>query len=33
VAEQLVSHFVSAEIKRFPSGEVEAARQWIFRGP
>jgi len=27
VAEHLVSHFVSAEIKRFPSGETEAAKQ------
>ena len=30
VAEQLASHFVSAEIKRFPSGETEAAKQWIL---
>lgn len=29
VAEHLASHFVSAEIKRFPAGEIEAARQWI----
>jgi hypothetical protein len=33
VAEHLVSHFVSAEIKRFPSGETEAAKQWILSGP
>ncbi len=33
VAEHLVSHFVSAEIKRFPSGETEAAKQWILGGP
>jgi hypothetical protein len=32
VAEQLASHFVSAEIKRFPSGETEAAKQWILSG-
>jgi hypothetical protein len=28
-AEHLTSHFVSAEIKHFPAGQVEAARQWI----
>jgi stage II sporulation SpoAA-like protein len=33
VAEHLASHFVSAEIKRFPSGETEAAKQWILSGP
>lgn len=32
VAEVLVSHFVSAGIKRFPSGETEAARRWILSG-
>ena len=32
VAEHLAAHFVSAEIKRFPSGEAEAARQWILSG-
>jgi hypothetical protein len=30
VAERLASHFVSAEIRRFPAGEVEQARQWIL---
>jgi hypothetical protein len=30
VAEQLASHFVSAEIKRFSSGDLEAAKQWIM---
>lgn len=30
VAEHLASHFVSAEIKRFPAGETEAAKQWIL---
>jgi len=30
VAEHLASHFVSAEIKHFPSGELEAARQWVM---
>ena len=30
VAERLASHFVSAEIKRFPSGQTEAAKQWIL---
>jgi SpoIIAA-like len=29
VAERLASHFVSAEIRHFAAGEVEAARQWI----
>jgi stage II sporulation SpoAA-like protein len=29
VAERLASHFVSAEIKHFPSGQIEAAKQWI----
>jgi hypothetical protein len=31
-AERLASHFVSAEIKHFPAGQVEAARQWISTG-
>jgi hypothetical protein len=30
VAERLALHFVSAEIKRFPTGEIDAARQWIL---
>lgn len=29
VAERLASHFVSAEIKHFPSGQAEAAERWI----
>jgi hypothetical protein len=29
VAEQLTSHFISAEVRHFPAGEVEQARQWI----
>jgi len=33
VAEHLASHFVSAEIKRFPSGEAKAATAWILGGP
>ena len=32
VAEHLASHFVSAEIKHFPGGETEAARQWVING-
>jgi SpoIIAA-like len=32
VAERLASHFVSAEIKHFPAGQTEAARQWIMSG-
>jgi len=30
VAEHLSSHFVSAKIKHFPAGELEAARQWVM---
>jgi len=33
VAERLASHFVSAEIKQFPAGWTEAARQWIAAKP
>ena len=29
VAEHLASHFVSAEIKRFSAGQLDAAKQWI----
>jgi hypothetical protein len=32
VAEHLVAHFVSAEIKHFPASEAAAARQWILSG-
>ena len=32
VAERLASHFVSAEIRHFPAGQTEAARQWIMKG-
>ena len=32
VAEHLTSHFVSAEIRYFPAGQIEAARQWIMNG-
>ena len=28
-AEHLASHFVSAQIKHFPAGEIEQAREWI----
>lgn len=28
-AEHLVSHFISAEIRQFPAGQVEQARNWI----
>ena len=31
-AEHLASHFVSAEIKHFPAGQTDAARQWIVDG-
>jgi hypothetical protein len=30
VAEHLASHFVAAEIKHFPAGELEAAKRWIM---
>ena len=29
VAEHLASHFVAAEIRHFPAGELKAAEQWI----
>lgn len=29
IAEHLASHFVSAEIKHFPAGELEAAKRWV----
>lgn len=32
VAEHLGSHFVSAEIRHFPAGQVEQAREWILNG-
>ena len=32
LAEHLAAHFVSAKIKRFHSGELEAAKQWITSG-
>lgn len=31
-AERLASHFVSAEIKHFPAGHADDARQWILTG-
>jgi hypothetical protein len=30
VAEKLASHFVSATVKHFGAGQIEAARQWII---
>ena len=30
LAENLASHFVSAEIKSFGSGDLEAAKQWVL---
>ena len=30
VAEKLASHFVAAEIKHFPAGQLEAAKQWVM---
>ncbi len=29
LAEKLVSHFTSAEIKHFPAGQTESAKEWI----
>ena len=33
VAEHLASQFVAAEIKHFPAGELETAKQWIINRP
>ena len=33
VAEHLASHFVSAEIRHFPSGDLDAARRWVMNQP
>ena len=30
IAEHLASHFVSAEVRHFSAGELEAAKQWIL---
>ena len=30
VAENLASHFVAAEIRHFPAGQLEAAKQWAM---
>ena len=30
VAEHVVSHFVSAELKQFPAGDLDAAKTWIL---
>lgn len=32
VAENLASHFVAAEIKHFPAGELEEAKKWVLGG-
>jgi hypothetical protein len=32
IAERLGSHFVAAEIRRFPEGQTEAATQWVLTG-
>jgi hypothetical protein len=32
VAEHLTTHLVSAEIRHFPAGQIEEARQWIMNG-
>ena len=33
VAEHLASHFVAAEIKHFPGGELKEAEQWVMNRP
>ena len=33
VAEKLASRFIAAEIRHFPAGELEAARQWVMDVP
>ena len=33
VAERLASHFVSAEIRHFSAGELEAAKRWVMNRP
>ena len=33
IAEHLMAHFVSAEIKHFPASEVDLAGQWILQRP
>jgi hypothetical protein len=30
VAEHLAAHFVSAEIRHFPAGKLDAAQQWVM---
>ena len=32
IAERFTSHFISAEIRQFASGEVQAAEQWVIEG-
>jgi hypothetical protein len=32
LAEHVASHFVAAEIKPFPGGELDAACDWIIEG-
>ena len=32
VLEGLAAHFVAAEVRRFPAGEAESAKQWILSG-
>jgi len=32
VAQHLVSHFIAAEIRPFPAGQVEHAKEWIASG-
>ena len=30
VAQRLASHFVAADVRHFPSGQLDSARQWIL---
>ena len=33
VAERFASHFVSAEIRHFPAGHLDAAKRWVMNRP
>ena len=32
IAENIVSHFISAEVKQFPASALDSAREWILGG-
>ena len=33
IAEHMVTHFVSAEVKQFPARALDLARQWVMERP